>query len=248
MDLDNLLQEIYNDISFSNEDLENIKQNTNRHITEELEKMNTYLKKSVLEFTKKEIESLKISKIDRFNKNINTITENTLIHIAEEFDLNKEEVLEKNKDNLLQINNFHKLYEQDLNITNETLNTQVSNNTDNNTNDTDNDTDNNTNDTDNDTSNTEDKNSVNNSNIDNSNNQTSVVDTNNKTISSKKDKSTKSKKKKPIALDDTTENDNYKNHLIAQCKCPAFVKGKYCMRPPKAECGNYCGFHKKFNV
>lgn len=245
MNLDNLLQEIYNDISFSNEDLENIKENTNRHITEELEKMNTYLKKSVLEFTKKEIENLKISKIDRFNKNINTITENTLIHIAEEFDLNKKEVLEKNKDNLLQINNFHKLYEQDLNITNETLNTQVLNNTDNYTNDTDNntnDTDNDTNDT-NDTDNTEDKNSVNNSNVDNSNNQT-----NNKTISSKKNKSTKSKNKKPIVLDDTTENDNYKNHLIAQCKCPAFVKDKYCMRPPKGGCGNYCGFHKKFNV
>ena len=245
MDLDNLLQEIYNDISFSNEDLENIKQNTNRHITEELEKINTYLKKSVLEFTKKEIESLKISKIDRFNKNINTITENTLTYIAEEFDLNKEEVLKKNKDNLLQINNFHKLYEQDLSITNETLSTHLLNNTNNDTNDTNHTND--TNDT-NDTNNTEDKNSVNNSNIDNSNNQTSVVDINEKTITSKKDKSTKSKNKKPIALDDTTENDNYKNHLIAQCKCPAFVKGKYCMRPPKAGCGNYCGFHKKFNV
>ena len=232
MDLDNLLQEIYNDISFSNEDLENIKENTNRHITEELEKMNTYLKKSVLEFTKKEIETLKTSKIDRFNKNINTITENTLTHVAEEFNLNKEEVLEKNKDNLLQINNFHKLYEQDLNITNETLDTDIIENTETNT-------------------------QTNIVNTDETNTQTNIVNTDetnetNETsetnITQKKNKITKPKKKKTIVLDDTTENDNYKNHLISQCKCPAFIKGKYCSRPPKSGCGHYCGFHKKFNV
>lgn len=215
MDLDNLLQDIYNDISFSNEDVENIKQNTNRYISEELEKINAYLQKSVLDFTKKEIENMKKSKIDRFNKNINTITENTLSHIAQEFNLDKNEVLEKNKDNLLKINDFHKLYEQDLTI----------------------------NDMSNEIQDTQD--TILESKSESKNESKSESKSESK---AKQDKSNKTTKKKSITLDDTTENDNYKNHLISQNKCPAFLKGKYCCRPPKTGCGNYCGFHKKFNV
>lgn len=220
MDLDNLLKEIYNDISFSNEDVENIKENTNRHISEELEKINTYLQKSVLEFTKQEIENLKKSKIDRFNKNINTITENTLTHVAKEFNLDKDEVLEKNKDNLLQINNFHTLYEQDLSIIKDITEDSTTLNT------------------------IAQKEPCTESTTNTTNTTNSIVN-DNKVV---KDKSTKTKKKKAITLDETTENDNYKNHLISQHKCPAFIKGKYCSRPHKTGCGNYCGFHKKFNV
>ena len=124
MDLNNLLEEISNDISFNESDLNTIKESTDKFIEEELDKINRYLKKSVLDFTKKEIEKLKKNKMDLLNKNINTITESVLIQVSEEYNLDKKKVLEDNKINLLEINNFHNLYEEDNNLLelNNTLN------------------------------------------------------------------------------------------------------------------------------
>jgi hypothetical protein len=124
MDLNNLLEEISNDISFNESDLNTIKESTDKFIEEELDKINRYLKKSVLDFTKKEIENLKKNKMDLLNKNINTITESVLIQVSEEYNLDKKKVLEDNKINLLEINNFHNLYEEDNNLLelNNTLN------------------------------------------------------------------------------------------------------------------------------
>ena len=110
MDLNSLLENIYNDISFTEDELDNLKQSTNKFIENELEKINKYLNKSVMDFTKNEIENLKKSKIDLLHKNINTITESVLIKVAEEYDLDQDEVLENNKINLLEINNFNNLY------------------------------------------------------------------------------------------------------------------------------------------
>jgi len=182
MDTTALLEEIYNDISFDSNDLELIKNSTNKFLETEMEK----IKKNVYEFTQKEISKLKEKKIDRFNKNINTITENTLRNISTEYNLNVDEVLEKNQNNLLEIKDFNNLNNQDYIC--EVIEEDS----------------------------TEESNS--------SNKTQNTLD-------------------KPV-LDKTTENQNYKNHLISQNKCPAFVKGKYCEKVPKH--GHYCGYHKKF--
>ena len=217
MNIDNLLEEIHNDISFTDEDLENIKTSTTRHINEELEKINKYLEQSVLDFTTKQIENLKQLKIDRLSKHINTITEQTLIKVSDEFNLDKDSVLEKNKDNLLQINNYQQLYNPenpllDLNNINEipikeTISVK------------------------------EETISV----------KEETISVKEETTTKKKNKKEKKDKKdKKDKLDNTTENDAYKTYLISQHKCPAFVKEKYCEKPPKH--GHYCGYHKALNV
>ena len=50
--------------------------------------------------------------MDRFNKNMNVLTENTCRFIADEFGLEEDEVIEQNKDNLLKINDYHEVYKQ----------------------------------------------------------------------------------------------------------------------------------------
>ena len=115
MDINNLLEEIYNDISFNESDLNNLKESTNKFIDEELEKINRYLTKSVMDFTRNEIEKMKKCKVDCLNKNINTITESVLTKVSEEYNLDKKKVLEDNKPNLLQINDLNNIYSDDNN-------------------------------------------------------------------------------------------------------------------------------------
>lgn len=115
MDINNLLENIYNDISFNESDLNNLKESTNKFIDEELEKINRYLTKSVMDFTKKEIEKMKKCKVDCLNKNINTITESVLTKVSEEYNLDKKKVLEDNKPNLLQISDLNNIYSDDNN-------------------------------------------------------------------------------------------------------------------------------------
>ena len=212
MDINNLLEEIYNDISFNESDLNNLKESTNKFIDEELEKINRYLTKSVMDFTRNEIEKMKKCKVDCLNKNINTITESVLTKVSEEYNLDKKKVLEDNKPNLLQINDLNNIYSDDNN--NHILDLNESENTVETV----------------ETVETDDK-----------------SQTNNKTEKSNDKTTTKSiKKKNTTKLDNTTENDAYKKHLIEQKKCPIFQKGKYCEKTAKH--GHYCGYHKKFNI
>lgn len=211
MDINNLLEEIYNDISFNESDLNNLTESTNTFIGEELEKINRYLTKSVMDFTKNEIERMKKCKVDCLNKNINTITESVLTKVSEEYNLDKKKILEDNKPNLLQINDLDNIYSDDnnnhildLNDYEETVETVET--------------------------------------YDNKN------QTNNKTEVKSNDKKTTTniKKKNTAKLDNTTENDAYKNHLIQQKKCHVFQKSKYCEKSAKH--GHYCGYHKKYNI
>ena len=107
-----VLEEIYEDISLNKEDKENLELSCKNFLCEELKRMQEQLENRMKSHLKTEIEELKNKKIDRFNKNMNNITENTLKYIAEEFDLDEKEVLEQNKDNLLKINDYHSLYSQ----------------------------------------------------------------------------------------------------------------------------------------
>ena len=126
MDINNLLENIYNDISFNESDLNNLKESTNKFIDEELEKINRYLTKSVMDFTKNEIEKMKKCKVDCLNKNINTITESVLTKVSEEYNLDKKKVLEDNKPNLLQISDLNNIYSE--NNTNDILDLDESEN------------------------------------------------------------------------------------------------------------------------
>lgn len=223
MDLNNLLENIYDDISFSESELDNLKESTNKFIENELDKINKYLKKSVIDFTKKEIENLKKNKIDLLHKNINTITESVLIKVSEEYDLDKDEVLQNNKPNLLEINNFNTLYSNDnsdkiLDLYDTTNEEEL--------------IDNNIIQTDNKSEESEESNES--------------EDSEKSKKSEEKSRKTVTKIKKPVKLDSTTENDAYKNHLIQQKKCPVFKGGKYCEKTAKH--GHYCGYHKKFDT
>ena len=222
MDLNSLLENIYNDISFTEDELDNLKQSTNKFIENELEKINKYLNKSVMDFTKNEIENLKKSKIDLLHKNINTITESVLIKVAEEYDLDQDEVLENNKINLLEINNFNNLYSDTNNdkILEVCINDSEQNTTEQSTTE----------------QSTTEQNTTEQSNI----------KENDKRNTNTQNKSKNTSVKKSIKLDSTTENDVYKKHLIEQKKCPLFKSGKYCEKVAKH--GNYCGYHKKFNI
>ena len=220
MDLNNLLENIYDDISFSESELDNLKESTNKFIENELDKINKYLKKSVIDFTKKEIENLKKNKIDLLHKNINTITESVLIKVSEEYDLDKDEVLQNNKPNLLEINNFNTLYSNDN--SDKILDLY-------------------------DTTNEEE--SIDNNIIQTDNKSEESKESEESEESKKfeeKSRKTFTKNKKPVKLDSTTENDAYKNHLIQQKKCPVFKGGKYCEKTAKH--GHYCGYHKKFDT
>tara|TARA_Y100000389_G_C17370160_1_gene468563 strand:- start:140 stop:811 length:672 start_codon:yes stop_codon:yes gene_type:complete len=223
MDINNLLEEIYNDISFNESDLNNLKESTNKFIGEELEKINRYLTKSVMDFTKNEIEKMKKCKVDCLNKNINTITESVLSKVSEEYNLDKKKVLEDNKPNLLQINDLDNIYSDNNN--NHILDLNESENT---------------------VETVETVETI--ETIETVETNDNTNQTNNKTeVKSNDKKTTKSiKKKHTTQLDNTTENDTYKKHLIEQKKCPIFQKGKYCEKSAKH--GHYCGYHKKFNV
>ena len=222
MDLNNLLENIYNDISFTEDELDNLKQSTNKFIENELEKINKYLKESVMDFTKNEIENLKKNKIDLLNKNINTITESVLIKVSEEYDLDQDEVLENNKINLLEINNFNNLY-SDSN-SDKILEVCVNDSEQNDS----------------------EQNDSEQNDSEQSTTEQSNVKENDKKNSNTKNKSKNTSVKKSIKLDSTTENDAYKKHLIEQKKCPVFKGGKYCEKVAKH--GHYCGYHKKFNI
>ena len=110
--IDSVLEEIYDDISLNKEDKENLELSCKNFLCEELKRMQEQLENRMKSHLKTEVEEVKNKKIDRFNKNMNNITENTLKYIAEEFDLDETEVLEQNKDNLLKINDYHSLYSQ----------------------------------------------------------------------------------------------------------------------------------------
>ena len=110
--IESILGEIYNDISLNKEDKENLELSCKNFLCEELKKMQEHLENRMKSHLKTEIEELKDKKMDRFNKNMNNITENTLKYIAKKFDLDEKEILEQNKDNLLKINNYHTLYSQ----------------------------------------------------------------------------------------------------------------------------------------
>ena len=111
-EVENILTELYNDISLSNEDKKELEKACNDFMLSELEKIKITLSNRVNEFCVEEVKKMKDKKMDRFNKNMNDMTINTCRFIANEFDLNEEEVIEQNKDNLLKINDFHEVYKQ----------------------------------------------------------------------------------------------------------------------------------------
>lgn len=199
--MEKLLEDIYSDISFNKEDLDNLKDSTNNYINSELKKINVYLMESVKEFCKGEVEKMKNKKIDRFNNNINSITEKSVRLVAQEYDLDEDDVVELNKDNMIEINDFHTLYQQTY--TEEFEEEPETDKVEENINEV----------------------------------FTKSAENLNMTLENKT-----SKKK----LDKTTENNDYKEYLISQNKCPAFIKGKYCEKAPKH--GHYCGYHKKFHI
>lgn len=110
--IDSILEDLYNDISLNKEDQEELNNSCKKFISGELEKIKITLSNRVNEFCEKEIKKLKDKKMDRFNKNMNILTENTCRFIADEFGLDKDEVIEQNKDNLLKINDYHEVYKQ----------------------------------------------------------------------------------------------------------------------------------------
>tara|TARA_Y100001958_G_scaffold135815_1_gene107246 strand:- start:351 stop:944 length:594 start_codon:yes stop_codon:yes gene_type:complete len=110
--IDSILEELYNDISLNKEDQTELEDSCKKFISGELEKIKITLSNRVNEFCKKEVKKLKDKKMDRFNKNMNVLTENTCRFIADEFGLDKDEVIEQNKDNLLKINDYHEVYKQ----------------------------------------------------------------------------------------------------------------------------------------
>ena len=199
--MEQLLEDIYSDISFNKDDLDNLKDSTNNYINNELKKINVYLMESVKKFCKNEVEKMKSKKIDRFNNNINSITEKSVRLVAQEYDLDEDDVVELNKDNMIEINDFHTLYQQTYTeeFEEEPETDKVE----------------------------EDINEV----------FTKSAENLNMTLENKTDKT---------KLDKTTENNDYKEYLISQNKCPAFIKGKYCEKAPKH--GHYCGYHKKFHI
>jgi len=110
--IDGILEDLYNDISLSEEDKKNLEKSCNNFMLSELEKIKITLSNRVNEFCVEEVKKLKDKKMDRFNKNMNEMTINTCRFIANEFDLLEDEVIEQNKDNLLKINDFHEVYKQ----------------------------------------------------------------------------------------------------------------------------------------
>lgn len=110
--IDSILEDLYNDISLNKEDQEELNNSCKKFISGELEKIKITLSNRVNEFCEKEIKKLKDKKMDRFNKNMNILTENTCRFIADEFGLDKDEVIKQNKDNLLKINDYHEVYKQ----------------------------------------------------------------------------------------------------------------------------------------
>lgn len=190
--IDGILEDLYNDLSLNKEDQEELDKSCKNFILGELEKIKITLSNRVNEFCVEEIKKLKNKKMDRFNKNMNDLTEKTCRFIADEFGLDEEEVLEQNKDNLLKINDYHEVYKQNYN---ETIVEDEEED--------------------------EDKKELN-------------------------DKKNHFETKKEVVLDSSTENEEYKSFLISKKQCPAFIKGKYCCKVPKA--GTlYCGYHKRFN-
>lgn len=110
--IDSILEDLYNDISLNKEDQEELEDSCKKFISGELEKMKITLNNRVNDFCTKEVKKLKDKKMDRFNKNMNVLTENTCRFIADEFGLEEDEVIEQNKDNLLKINDYHEVYKQ----------------------------------------------------------------------------------------------------------------------------------------
>tara|TARA_B100001142_G_C14287389_1_gene637522 strand:+ start:304 stop:897 length:594 start_codon:yes stop_codon:yes gene_type:complete len=110
--IDSILEDLYNDISLNKEDQEELEDSCKNFISGELEKIKITLSNRVNEFCTKEVKKLKDKKMDRFNKNMNVLTENTCRFIADEFGLDEDEVMEQNKDNLLKINDYHEVYKQ----------------------------------------------------------------------------------------------------------------------------------------
>ena len=110
--VESILEELYNDISLNKEDKEELEKSCETFILGELDKIKITLSNKVNEFCVEEVKKMKDKKMDRFNKNMNDLTEKTCRFIADEFGLEEEEVLEQNKDNLLKINNYHEVYKQ----------------------------------------------------------------------------------------------------------------------------------------
>ena len=107
--VEKMLDEIYKDISFSNEDKKNLEMSCKTFLIGQLKEMEEILSNKMEQFCKDEIEKMKEIKKDRFNENVNKATEHAVRQIATKFDLNEDEVLEHNKCNLLEIKNYHEL-------------------------------------------------------------------------------------------------------------------------------------------
>jgi hypothetical protein len=110
--VESILEELYNDLSLSKEDKEELENSCNNFMLSELDKIKITLSKRVNEFCMEEVKKMKDKKMDRFNMNMNNMTINTCKFIADEFDLDEDEIIEQNKDNLLKINNYHEVYKQ----------------------------------------------------------------------------------------------------------------------------------------
>ena len=106
MDINQILNEICEDVTINENDLINIQNNTEKYLKNELEKINIQLKKSIVDFTKEEVNKLKRSKLEQINTKINNIVEDILIKTAEQYNLDQNEVLKNNKVNLLTLDTF----------------------------------------------------------------------------------------------------------------------------------------------
>ena len=104
-----LLEDIHNDISFGDDDKKNIEMKCKKFLINELKIIEELLEQKMIKFCENEVDKMKEVKKDRFNENVNKITEQAVRQIATEFSLDEETLLEKNKNNLLQINNYHEL-------------------------------------------------------------------------------------------------------------------------------------------
>lgn len=210
-----LLEDIHNDISFSDDDKKNLEMKCKTFLINEMKSMEQLLEEKMMKFCEKEVDKMKEVKKDRFNENVNKITEQAVRQIATEFELDEEKVLEKNKNNLLQINNFHEL------CTSEKTKPLINANTLDNSEDEDINEDNKT----------ETKTAT-----------KTATKTDNKT-ETKTEKKVQVKKKL-VNKPDTSDKEAYETYLIGLNKCPGIKKdGSFCERPKKYGC--FCGFHKK---
>jgi histone H3/H4 len=227
MDINQILNEICDDVTISENDLKNIQNNTEKYLKNELEKIHIQLKKSIVDFTKEEVNKLKRSKLENINNKINNIVEDILIKTSEHYNLDQDEVLQNNKVNLLTLDTFNEHVNEPVNeVVDEPVNKVVNEPVNEVVNEPVNEVVN------------EPVNEPVNEVVDEPVNE--VVNEPVNEVVNDEPKSCEKPKSKKVS------NEDYKNKLISENKCPVIVKNKFCEK--KAKHGCYCGYHKKYNV